>query len=285
MIRCFITHNRMPNANALLRLYLTKAIRWSPNSVRTLRLLCERVSLPEDAFTSVLDPSPSATTAPICDRTRLLEWLLNASWEKLVTRLSDESIENYLLNVCALLVDLILSSRCRQSARKSSRKREESRGAIFVRHQNICSTDLPRLCHASLIFKLEFSAKSKDGRDEQDFRLVTTDGNPVFYVQEALNFLKQRLCVVLQVEDANDETRSMIDVHIVLMKIALLARSLSNLKQLGIIAKEDTVDPLIDVMEKNLKNSFEVLARINWSRCENLDGFLYFLIFIVMITL
>ncbi|XP_070172770.1 serine-protein kinase ATM [Polyergus mexicanus] len=262
LIHCFIIHNKMPNANALLRLYLTKTIRWSPNSVCTLRRLCECVSLPQDAFTSVLDPSPSATTAPICDRTRLLEWLLNVSWQKLVMRLSDKTIEN----ICTLLVDLVLSSRCRQNVRKPLRKPEKSREPVFVSHQDIYSTDLPRLCHASLTFEVEFSARSKDERDERDFRLMATDGTPVSYVQEVFNFLKKRLHDILQGEDSSDETKNTIEVHVVLMKVAFLARLLSSLKQLGIIVKEDTVDSLLGVMEKHLKNSFEVLARIDWSR-------------------
>ncbi|KAL6424274.1 hypothetical protein ACFW04_009833 [Cataglyphis niger] len=260
LIRCFIMHNKMPNANALLRLYLTKTIRWSPNSVCTLRWLCERVSLPQNAFTTILNPSPS--TAPICDRTRLLEWLLNVSWQKLMMRLSDKTIEN----ICTLLVDLVLSSRCRQNVRKPSQKCEKSREPIFVSHQDICSTDLPRLCHASLKFEIEFSAKSKDERDERDFRLVATDGSPVSYVQEAFNFLKKQLYDILQDEDSNDETKNTIEIQVVLMKVAFLARSLSSLKQLGIIAKEDTIDPLFDIMEKHLKNSFEILAKIDWSR-------------------
>lgn len=256
----------MSNVNALLRLYLTKAIRWSPNSVCTLRWLCERISLPEDAFTSVLDPSPSTTIAPICDRMRLLEWLLNVPWQKLVTRLSDKTIEN----VCALLIDLVLSSRCRQNVRKSSRKREESREPVFESHQNIYSTDLLQFCYASLTFTIELSAKSKDERNEEDFKLVTTDGNSVFCVQEVFNFLKKCLYDIFQSEDSNDVTKNTVEIHITLMKIAFLARLLSSLKHLGIITKMDTVDPLIDAMEKHLKNSFEVLAKVDWSRCEKI---------------
>lgn len=185
-------------------------------------------------------------------------------------RLSDKTIEN----ICILLVDLVLSSRCRQNVRKPSQKCEKSREPIFVSHQDICSTDLPRLCHASLKFEIEFSAKSKDERDERDFRLVATDGSPVSYVQEAFNFLKKRLHDILQGEDSNDETKNTIEIQVVLMKVAFLARSLSSLKQLGIIAKEDTIDPLFDMMEKHLKNSFEILARIDWSRYEKFIGIL-----------
>lgn len=177
-------------------------------------------------------------------------------------RLSDKTIEN----ICTLLVDLVLSSRCRQNVRKPSRKREKSREPVSVSHQDIYSTDLPRLCHASLTFEVEFSARSKDERGERDFRLMATDGSPVSYVQEAFNFLKKRLHDILQGEDPSDETKNTIEVHVVLMKVAFLARLLSSLKQLGIIAREDTVDPLLNVMEKHLKNSFEVLARIDWSR-------------------
>ncbi|XP_019882077.2 serine-protein kinase ATM isoform X2 [Camponotus floridanus] len=262
LIRCFIEHNKMSNANALLRLYLTKAIRWSPNSICTLRWLCERISLPEDAFTSVLDPSPSTTIAPICDRTRLLEWLLNVPWQKLMTRSSDKIIED----VCALLVNLVLSSRCRQNIRKSSRKREESRESIFVSHQDIYSTDLLQFCYASLTFKIELSVRLKDECDEENFKPVTTDGSPVFCVQEVFNFLKKCLYDIFQGEDSNDETKNTVEIHITLMKIAFLARSLSSLKHMGIIAKMDSVDPLIDTMEKHLKNSFEVLTKIDWGR-------------------
>lgn len=254
----------MSNANALLRLYLTKAIRWSPNSVCTLRWLCEHISLPEDAFTSVLDPSPSTTIAPICDRTRLLEWLLNVPWQKLMTRFSDKIIEN----ICALLVNLVLSSRCRQNVRKFSRKREESRQPIFVSYQDI-STDLLQFCYASLTFKVELSVRSKDECNEEDFKLMSTNGNPVFCVQEVFNFLKKCLHDIFQGEDFNDEAKNTIEIHIALLKIAFLARSLSSVKHMD-IAKIDTVDPLIGTMKKHLKNSFEVLTKINWNRCEKI---------------
>lgn len=256
----------MSNANALLRLYLTKAVRWSPNSVCTLRWLCERISLPEDALTSVLDPSPSTTIAPICDRTRLLEWLLNVPWQKLMTRLSDKIIED----VCALLVNLVLSSRCRQNIRKSSRKREESRESTFLSRQDIYSTDLLQFCYAFLTFKIELSVKSKNERDEEDFKPVSADGSPVFCVQEVFNFLKKCLHDIFQAEDSNDEAKNTVEIHIVLIKIAFLARSLSSLKHVGIISRMDSVDPLIDAMKKHLKNSFEVLTKIDWARCEKI---------------
>ncbi|XP_011642127.1 serine-protein kinase ATM isoform X1 [Pogonomyrmex barbatus] len=271
LIRCFIKHGRMPNVNALLRLYLTKAIRWSPNSVRTLRYLCERVSLPVDASTSMLDPSPSTMMAPICDRTRLLEWLLNASWQKLATRLSVETIED----VCTLSVDLILSSRYKQNAKtepKYSQNREETR-VTFVPHRDIHSTDLSRLCHASLTFKLELLVKSKDKRIKRSSEMKFSSGNPVSYVQEALNFLKKRLYAILQEEDFSNVNKNVVEVHIVLIKLAFLARLLSALKQLGILITEDTIgcyQPLIDIMERQLKNSFEILTKIDWARCKHI---------------
>jgi len=121
-----------------------------------------------------------------------------------------------------------------------------------------------------LTFKIELSVRSKDECDEEDFKLVTTDGSPVFCVQEVFNFLKKCLYDIFQGEDSNDETKNTVEIHIALVKIAFLARSLSSLKHMGIIAKIDAVDPLIDAMEKHLKNSFEVLTNIDRSRCEKI---------------
>lgn len=261
----------MPNANALLRLYLTKAVRWSLNSVHTLRRLCERVSLPIDASTSVLDPSPSTVTAPICDRTRLLEWLLNIPWQKLTTRLSIEIIEH----ICTLSADLVLNSRYRQNIRteqKSSQNREEACVITFVPHRDIHSTDLPQLCHASLTFKVELSMNSKGKRVKRDSEVSPNTGSPISYIQEVFNFLKKRMNDVIQEEGFNDENKN--TFYVVLMKLAFLARLLSTLKQLGILTTEDTVGcPLIDAIEKQLKNSFEVLTKIDWARYEIAFGF------------
>lgn len=261
----------MPNANALLRLYLTKTIRWSLNSVHTLRRLCECISLPIDASTSVLDPSPSTVTTPICDRTRLLEWLLNVPWQKLTTRLSVEIIEH----ICTLSVDLVLNSRYRQNIRteqKSLQNREEVCVKAFMSHQDIHSTDLPQLCHASLTFKVELSMNSKDKHVKRDSGILSNTGSPVTYIQEVFNFLKKRMHDVIQEEGFNDENKS--TFYVVLMKLAFLARLLSTLKQLGILTTEDTIScPLIDAMEKQLKSSFEILTKIDWARCEIAFGF------------
>ncbi|XP_024884976.1 serine-protein kinase ATM [Temnothorax curvispinosus] len=263
LVRCFIKYNRIPNANALLRLYLTKTIRWSPNSVHTLRQLCERVSLPVDATTSVLDSSPMTMTAPICDRTRLLEWLLNMPWQKLAARLSIETIED----ICELSVNLVLSSRYRQNIRteqKFSQSREKTRVISFVPQQDIHSTDLPQLCHASLTFKVTLSASSKNKHVEQDSGVVLDTGSPVSYIHEVLNFLKRRIHDVIQ----ENENKNISEVHVILMKLAFLTRLLSALKQLGILTTKDAVGyySLIDAMEKQLKTSFEMLTKIDWAR-------------------
>ncbi|XP_012534493.1 serine-protein kinase ATM isoform X2 [Monomorium pharaonis] len=271
LIRRFIRYNRIPNANALLRLYLTKAIRWSLNSVHTLRRLCERISLPVDASTSVLDSSPSMMMAPICDRTRLLEWLLNMPWQKLATRLSVDAIED----ICTLSVNLVLSSRHRQNTRmeqKSLQSRKEAHTTTFVPHRDIHLTDLSQLCHASLIFKVELLVSSKDERVVRDSGIVLSDtGSPVAYVQEVLNFLRKQMHDFIREEDDNDENKNTFEVYMILMKLAFVARLLSALKQLGILTMEDTgsYGLLINVMEKQLKSSFEILTKIDWTRCKN----------------
>lgn len=258
LIRCFIRHNKMLNANALLRLYLTKTIRWSLNSVNTLRQLCERIALPEDASTSVLDPSPSTMAVPVCDRTRLLEWLLNAPWQKVATRSTVE-------DMCAIAIDLILSSRCRQTVRadqRISQNREEMRTISYVPHRDIYSTDLLQLCRSSLIFKVDLLANPTNESIERSSGVTTARGSHVSYVQDVFHFLKKRLHDILQEESCNDE------VYIMLMKIALLARLLSSLKLLGIVTTlENIIDcPLINVMKAHLTSSFEILTKINSDR-------------------
>ncbi|XP_014473077.1 PREDICTED: serine-protein kinase ATM [Dinoponera quadriceps] len=257
LARCFIKHNRMPNANAFLRLYLTRTIRWTPNNVRTLLLLCRRVSLPEDASASVLYPSPSST--PICDRTRLLEWLLSAApWQKLAR------LPVVIDDICVLSVDLVLSSRCRQNIRsdlvsdlgdpKCLRNHEETRRVVSA-PRDVYPTDLSRLCYSFLAFKAELLACTKDERVETAPGTIT---GPVPYVQETLGFLKQQLNDFLQEEGSNAE------VYVVLTKLALLARLLSTLMQLAVLTEDC---PLIDVLEKHLASSFQTLASIS-SKCK-----------------
>ncbi|KYM98451.1 Serine-protein kinase ATM [Cyphomyrmex costatus] len=273
LIRCFVRYNRLPNANALLRLYLTKAIRWSPNSVHTLRHLCERVSLLVDATTSVLDSSPSMMT-PICDRTRLLEWLLNIphhTWQKLATRLSVETIED----ICALSVNLVLKSRYRQNTKteqKSLQNHEKVRVITFVPHRDIHSTELLQLCHASLTFKIALSMYSKSKFVERNSGVMSNTENPVSYVQEVFNFLIKQMHNIIQEEDCNDENKDTCEVYVVLMKLMFLARLLSILKQQNIFTTKDIAGycPLIDAMEKQLNDSYAVLTKIDWTRCKNI---------------
>lgn len=254
---CFIKHNRIPNVNALLRLYLTKAIRWSINSVRTLLHLCKRIPLPEDVASSIFDSSPTAT--PICDRTRLLEWLLNAPWQKLATRLPVDDI-------CTLSVDIILSSRYRQNVRMelasdsriSRCSQDYGRSHRSAASYDIHSTDISQLCYSSLAFKAELLVIPRNERIEKNSRI--TPSNTISCVQSAFNFLKKRLHDILQEESSNDE------IYVILMKLVLLSRLLSALKQFGILA-EDTVDcPLVGTLQKYLISSFEVLANIDSAR-------------------
>lgn len=264
LVRCFIKYNRVPNTNALLRLYLTKTIRWSPKSVCTLLLLCRSICLPEDVSASVLDSSPSST--PICDRTRLLEWLLNVPWQKLATRLPIDDI-------CVLCVNLILSSRCRQNVKKNFlpdlgdpkclQNHEEAHRVVSV-PWDIHSADLSQFCYLSLAFKANLLACTKDKYVETDSGIIF---GPVSYVQETLSFLKQRLNDFFQEEASHDE------VYVVLMKITLLARLLSVLTQLGVLTEDITNNPLIGTLEKYLASSFEILANISYNKCK----FLYLL--------
>lgn len=248
----------MPNANSLLRLYLTKTVRWSPRTVRTLLLLCRRVSLPEDASASVLDPSP--LSSPVSDRTRLLEWLLNVPWQKLAAWLPVDDI-------CALSVNFVLSSRYRQNIKTDLmpdlgdpnclQPYEEARK---VMSRDIHLTDLSRLCYSFLAFKAELTAPTKDELVKTDSRTIL---GSVSYVQETLSFLKQRLNDFLQEESSNDE------VYVVLMKLALLARLLSVLTQLGVLTGNIADCPLIDTLEKHLASSFQTLTGVN-SKCKSL---------------
>ncbi|EZA46432.1 hypothetical protein X777_00164 [Ooceraea biroi] len=197
-------------------------------------------------------------TTPVCDRTRLLEWLLTAPWQKLATRLP-------IADMCASSIDLVLSSRCRQTV-KTDQKRalqshEGTRRLAYVSHRDVCSTDLPEICHASLIFKVDLSASRKNERIERTSGATSARASHVTYVQDVFNFLKKRLHDIFQEEGSSDE------VYITLMKIALLARLLSALKLLGVVTVENIVDcPLIDVMKSHLTSSFEVLTKIDPNR-------------------
>lgn len=153
---------------------------------------------------------------------------------------------------------------------KSSQSREDTGVISFVPHQNIHSTDLPQLCHASLTFKVELSVNSKDKRIKRDSRVVLDTGSPVSYIHEVFNFLKRRMHDVIQDDGSNDENKNTFEVCIILMKLAFLARLLSALKQQRILMANDTVNyySLTDAMEKRLKSSFEILAKIDWTRYE-----------------
>ncbi|XP_020292169.1 serine-protein kinase ATM isoform X3 [Pseudomyrmex gracilis] len=270
LMRCFVKRNKMPNANGILKLYLTKTIGWTRNSVLTLRQLCECVSPQEYSSALTLDSSSPASTSatvstPVCDRTRLLDWLLNMPSHKLASRLRVETIED----VCILTVNLVLNSRNRQNVRAERNYNREQAARISFVQRDIHSTDLPRLCRASLMFDVELSVCLTDKCSERDSEMKFNNGFPVSCSEDAIIYLKNWLCNIFQEEDTNNDDKNTGEIYVILIKIALLARLLCALKQLSILTLEDTVGcMLIAQLEKRLKNSFEILARIDWSRCK-----------------
>jgi len=161
-------------------------------------------------------------------------------------------------------MNLILSSRCRQNIKtdkKTLQSYEEPRKITYMPHKDIYSTDLPQICHASLIFKVDLLANPKNRNIEQNSGVIFNHGNHISYVQDAFNFLKKRLHNIFQEESSNNE------VYIMLMKTAFLAKLLSALKLLNVITSENITDyPLIDVMKSYLTSSFEILTRIDPNR-------------------
>jgi len=163
-------------------------------------------------------------------------------------------------------MNLILSSRCRQNIKIDKRtlqSHEEPRKITYMPHKDIYSTNLPQVCHASLIFKVDLLAANLKNKNIEQNSVTFNHGSHISYVQDAFNFLKKRLCSIFQEENSNND----LHVYIMLMKIAFLARLLSALKLVGVITLENIANyPLIDVMKSHLRDSFEILTRINPNR-------------------
>lgn len=272
LVSCFLRRRYSTlNLNALLKLYVTNTIRWSPNSVRTLLQLTAHISLPEDttSLSLTINSSPSCSSTAVttispllCDRTRLLEWLLSAPWQKFTM------IRPPIREMCILFINILISPRCKQNIRMNFLRNDKCDNQPFFKLKNIhnlkrdiYSTDLPHLCYSFSTFNINFLPENpKETLNERDCEVTTTT---VYCVQKPLDFLKKRLYDIIEEQDSNVNENT---VHISLIKLAFVAKLLSELRQLKILTEDVTKCPLIDRMRKNLKNIFQTIANIDSTR-------------------
>ncbi|XP_031830612.1 serine/threonine-protein kinase tefu isoform X2 [Nomia melanderi] len=246
LTQLFILNNKITNPNALLRLYLTNVIKWSPMSLRTLIILCEYLSLPSDITMfniNTCSPTMNSDSVRLC----LLKWALNIPWHKLGTQIMIDEL-------CLLLISIISKSKYEKQIQF---KEQDINNSCNCSKSVEClepSYEYMENCYLLLAYKTNLFVEKEKHDIQEDIKL----NERILYMQDIVTSLEIQLCAILEESSGND------DIHIRIMKIAIIAKVISMMKQFNIINNNET--PLQHTMKTNLDVIYTSLANIDPSR-------------------
>ncbi|KAG7199579.1 hypothetical protein KM043_014186 [Ampulex compressa] len=255
LVQCFIVNNKITNPNTLLRLYLTKIIKWSPMSLRTLMLFCEHISLPEDAamFNINTDTYPT-DSIKLC----LLEWILNIPWNKMAIEVPIDSL-------CLILINIISNVWLKETINRtykientslkkdewcdcSEAKMHDNTNFSLLQHIEHCY--LPLSCKTNLIRKQTKANTTPDAKSNKN----------ALYIQHLLDYILKNLSNVVQ------ETSAIDDLCIPLIKITVIGRLASMLKQLNMNSDDGVIAGMMQTMREYFNISSNIIVNIDPAR-------------------
>ncbi|XP_076632451.1 serine/threonine-protein kinase tefu isoform X1 [Colletes latitarsis] len=242
LTQLFIINSKITNPNLLLKLYLTNVIKWSVMSIRTLVILCEYLPLPTNiTMVNINSCSPSINSNSV--RLCLLKWALDVPWQKVATKIP---IEEFSL----LLISISSKSRSRNHIKFNMEDFNNSCNCL----KNLQMEFYKEIenCYLLLSYNTNLSM-------EEDSKEENKNGNEsILYMQDIINYLTSSLCDIMNQSNTND-------LHIMIVKITIVAKVVSTMKKLNIIPKNMEL-LLLETLQNYLKIVYSLLASINSSR-------------------
>ncbi|XP_076752966.1 serine/threonine-protein kinase tefu isoform X2 [Xylocopa sonorina] len=247
LTQLFIIHNKITNPNALLKLYLTNVIQWSVLSLRTLIALCEHLSLPTGITVCNINAySPTMDSNSV--RSCLIKWILNIPWNKMATQIIIDEL-------CSLLISITLKSKYRKHVIFNEYNINNICDCID-NEQNIESIhECIEQCYLLLTYKKNLFTQRRKQNPEKKSEM----NGHILYMQDILSYLMNSLYDIIN-ESASD------DLHIIIIKIAIVAKIISIAKQLNMLHKNIEEMPLVQAMKNSLNTAYSSLKNMNLSR-------------------
>ncbi|XP_078038484.1 serine/threonine-protein kinase tefu [Augochlora pura] len=249
LIQLFIINNKITNPNVLLRLYLTNDIKWSVMSLRTLIVLCEYLSLPSDiTMFNINTCSPTMNSDSV--RLSLLKWALNIPWHKLATEIIIDEL-------CLLLISI--TSKLKYEKQIKFKKYDMNNNSCDCLNNGECLKPSYEQIENSYLL-LAYKTNLFINNEEDNIQYILKLNERMLYIQDIVTSLQVQLCDIL------DEGSSSDDIYIRIIKITVVAKIISIIKQLNIINTDETF--LQRTVKIHLDSVYTALANIEPSRCK-----------------
>ncbi|KAF3429996.1 hypothetical protein E2986_08147 [Frieseomelitta varia] len=247
LTQLFIIHNKITNPNALLKLYLTNVIKWSIMSVRTLIVVCEHLPLPTDMTvfnTNVYSPAIDTNSVRSC----LIKWILNIPWHKMATQIKIDEL-------CLLLISITLKSK-HQKQIKFSELNDINNLCDCLKNEQNTDTFCEHIEQYYLLLTYKkniFSEESKEKNSEEKPKV----NEHVLFMEDIVTYLMNSLHIIIENESGND------DLHIVIIKITIIGKVISMMKELNMVPKNIEELSLVQALKNYINFAYSSLEKLN----------------------
>ncbi|CAK9823884.1 Serine-protein kinase ATM [Anthophora retusa] len=243
LTQLFITNNKITNRNALLKLYLTNVIKWSVMSLRTLIILCQYFPLPSDITVFNINAySPTMNSNSV--RSCLIKWALNIPWQKIATQIIIDEL-------CSLLIGITSKAQYQQQIKLKEYNTSNLCDCLTIAQNTESLYEHIEQCYLLLTYKSNLFIE-KQKKDTEDKPKVNEH---ILYMQDTITFLMDNLYDI-----TNDNGSD--DLHVIIIKIAIIAKTISMLRQLN-ISKDIKETSLVEAMKNYLNIAYTSLENID----------------------
>ncbi|CAK9801500.1 Serine-protein kinase ATM [Anthophora quadrimaculata] len=243
LTQLFITNNKITNRNALLKLYLTNVIKWSVMSLRTLIILCQYFPLPSDITVFNINAySPTMNSNSV--RSCLIKWVLHIPWQKIATQIIIDEL-------CSLLIGITSKAQYQQQIKLKEYNTSNLCDCLTIAQNTESLYEHIEQCYLLLTYKSNLFIE-KQKKDIEDKPKVNEH---ILYMQDTITFLIDNLY------DITDDNGSD-DLHVIIIKIAIIAKTISMLRQLN-ISKDIKETSLVEAMKNYLNIAYTSLENID----------------------
>ncbi|XP_012149187.1 serine/threonine-protein kinase tefu isoform X2 [Megachile rotundata] len=245
LTQLFIMNNKITNPNILLKLYFTNVIKWSVMSLRTLIVLCEYLPLPDDiAMCNINVCSPVMNSNSV--RSCLIKWALNIPWYKMAMQIVIDEL-------CLFLIGITLKSKHKKQVKFNEYNMNNSCDCLKTEENTELFNQYIEQCYLSLTYKQNLLTEVED----EDIQYNLTTNEHVLCMQDILTYLTNSLCDVINESKGND------DLYVIIIKIAIIAKVVSMMKQLNLIPNDMEELSLISIMKKYLDIAYTLLEKMD----------------------